>query len=256
MTVRYEKQGTTALVTLDRPDKLNALTLAMYDELSDAFDSARDDDSVAAVVLTGSGRAFCVGADLTESIPALSEGRFNISRWDGAHQKHSTLDKPVICAINGLALGGGFEIMLSTDLRIASSSARFGLPEPKVGVVPAGGTLARLTRQISYARAMELLLRAEPIDASTALDFGLVNRVVPADQVVGTALEWADGLAKLSGNALSVIVRSVRQLSDMPLEAAFHAEALYGQEAFASPDAREGLRAFADGDEPDFPSRR
>ncbi|MGW5381043.1 enoyl-CoA hydratase/isomerase family protein [Nocardia sp. NPDC003963] len=255
MTVRYEKQGTTALITLDRPGKLNALTLSMYDELAAAFDTARDDDAIAAVVLTGAGRAFCVGADLTESIPALAEGRFDISRWDGAHQKHTRLFKPVICAINGLALGGGFEIMLSTDLRIAAADARFGLPEPRVGVVPAGGTLARLTRQISYARAMELLLRAEQIDAGTALEFGLINRVVPPEQVVELALEWAEGLAALSGNALAVIKQSVQQLADMPLDAAFHAEALYGQKAFAAPDGHEGLRAFAARETPAFPSR-
>lgn len=255
MTVRYEKHGTTALITLDRPDKLNALSLSMYDELGAAFDSAREDDSIAAVVLTGVGRAFCVGADLTESIPALAEGRFDISRWDGAHQKHTRLFKPVICAINGMALGGGFEIMLSTDLRIASADARFGLPEPRVGVVPAGGTLARLTRQISYARAMELLLRAGQIDATTALEFGLINRVVPPEQVLGLAMEWAEGLAALSGNALAVIKQSVHQLADMPLDAAFHAEALYGQKAFASPDGREGLRAFASRETPEFPSR-
>ncbi|MGW6333090.1 enoyl-CoA hydratase/isomerase family protein [Nocardia rhamnosiphila] len=255
MTVRYEKHATTALIILDRPDKLNALTLSMYDELAAAFDSAREDDSIAAVVLTGVGRAFCVGADLTESIPALAEGRFDISRWDGAHQKHTRLFKPVICAINGLALGGGFEIMLSTDLRIAASDARFGLPEPRVGVVPAGGTLARLTRQISYARAMELLLRAEQIDAGTALEFGLINRVVPPEQVLALAMEWAEGLAALSGTALAVIKQSVHQLADMPLDAAFHAEALYGQKAFASPDGREGLRAFACRETPEFPSR-
>ncbi|GAA5064511.1 enoyl-CoA hydratase/isomerase family protein [Nocardia callitridis] len=256
MTVRYEKHGSTALVTLDRPDKLNALTLSMYDELALAFDTARDDAAVAAVVLTGAGRAFCVGADLTESIPALAQGRFDISAWDGAHQKHTRLFKPVICAINGLALGGGFEIMLSTDLRIASTEARFGLPEPGVGVVPAGGTLARLTRQISYARAMELLLLAEPLDARTALEFGLINRVVAPDEVLDRAMRWAEHLATLSGNALAVIKRAVHQLSDMPLDAAFHAEALYGQQAFAAPDAHEGLRAFTRRETPEFPSRQ
>lgn len=255
MTVRYEKQGSTALITIDRPQKLNSLTLSMYQELAAAFDTARDDDSVAAVVLTGSGRAFCVGADLTESIPALAEGRFDISEWDGAHQKHSRLFKPVICAINGITLGGGFEIMLSTDLRIASENATFGLPEPGVGVVPAGGTLARLTRQISYAAAMELLLLAQPVDATTALRMGVVNRVVPEADVLPLALEWAEHLATLSGQALETIKRSVHQLADMPLDAAFHAEALYGQQAFTSADARVGLQAFANRDKPQFPSR-
>lgn len=255
MTVRYEKVGSTAVITIDRPDKLNSLTLSMYEELGDGFDSARDDDGVAAVVLTGSGRAFCVGADLTESIPALAEGRFDISEWDGAHQKHTRLFKPVICAVNGLALGGGFEIMLSTDLRVASEAARFGLPEAGVGVVPAGGTLARLTRQISYAHAMELLLLSDQIDAATAFRMGLVNAVVEPERVLDTAMEWANRIASLSGNALAVTKKAVIQLGDMPLDAAFHAEALYGQQAFDSDDARAGLAAFAGRTTPRFPSR-
>jgi enoyl-CoA hydratase/carnithine racemase len=255
MSIGYDKVGSTAVVTIDRPEKLNSLTLAMYDELGRAFDEARDDDSVAAVVLTGSGRAFCVGADLTESIPALAEGRFDISEWDGAHQKHTRLFKPVICAVNGLALGGGFEIMLSTDLRVAADTARFGLPEAGVGVVPAGGTLARLTRQISYAHAMELLLLADQIDAATAHRMGLINAVVEPDRVLDTAMGWAERIASLSGNALDVTKRAVAQLSDMPLDAAFHAEALYGQQAFASEDARVGLAAFAERTVPKFPSR-
>lgn len=245
-----------ALVTIDRPDKLNALTLQMYDDLADAFARARDDDRVGVVVLTGAGdRAFCVGADLHESIPALAEGRFDISRWDGAHQKHTSLFKPVIAAVNGLCLGGGLEIMLSTDLRVCSEQARFALPETGVGVVPAGGTLTRLVRQVPYALAMELMLLGDQVDADTAHRMGLVNRVVPHDQVVPAALAMAHRLLSRSGTALEVIKSSVLQLSDMPAEAAFHAEALYGQRAFASDDAREGLAAFAERRPPRFPSR-
>lgn len=256
MSVLYEKVGATAVITLDRPEKLNSLTLSMYQDLGNAFDAARDDDAVAAVVLTGTGRAFCVGADLTESIPALASGRFDISEWDGAHQKHTRLFKPVICAVNGLALGGGFEIMLSTDLRVASKEASFGLPEASVGVVPAGGTLARLTRQISYAHAMEMLLIGQPVDAATAHRMGLVNEILPPAEVLPRAMEMAEHLAMLSGTALSIIKRSVLQLSDMPLDAAFHAEALYGQQAFGSADAQVGLEAFGSRSTPAFPSRR
>lgn len=257
MSVRLDREDGVAVITLDRPDKLNALTLAMYVELGAAFDRVRDDDSIGVAVLTGSGdRAFCVGADLTESIPALAEGRFDISHWDGAHQKHTRLHKPVIAAVNGLCLGGGFEIMLSTDLRIAAETARFGLPESGVGVVPAGGTLTRLTRQIPYAWAMELMLLGDQVDAPTALRYGLLNRVVPAPDLVDEALRLARGLLARSGRSLEVIKSAVLQLADMPQEAAFHAEALYGQQAFASDDAREGLRAFAERRAPDFPSRR
>ncbi|GAB3196061.1 crotonase/enoyl-CoA hydratase family protein [Nocardioides hungaricus] len=255
--VTYGVDAGVALVTLDRPDKLNALTLRMYDELAAAFDRARDDAAVGVVVVTGAGdRAFCVGADLHESIPALADGRFDISRWDGAHQKHTSLFKPVIAAVNGLCLGGGFELMLSTDLRVSSDRARFGLPEAGVGVVPAGGTLTRLARQVPYAHAMELMLLGDQVGADEALRMGLVNRVVPHGQVVDAALELAHRLLSRSGTALEVIKSSVLRLSDMPAEAAFHAEALYGQRAFTSDDAREGLAAFAERRPADFPTRR
>ncbi|MCA1226666.1 enoyl-CoA hydratase/isomerase family protein [Saccharopolyspora sp. 6M] len=257
MGITLEREGPVAVVRFDRPDKLNALTLAMYDELAEAFAEVRDDDSIAAAVLTGRGdRAFCVGADLEESIPALAEGRFDISRWDGAHQKHTDVFKPVIGAVNGLCLGGGFEILLSTDLRIASEQAEFQLPEPRVGVVPAGGTLVRLTRQIPHAWAMRLLLLAERLSAREALRYGLLNEVVPADEVLPTAIEWAERLAELSGTAVATIKEAVLRLGNLPPEEAFHSEALYGQRAFGSPDAAEGLAAFRQKRDPVFPSRR
>ena len=257
MTISLEKADGVATIRIDRPEKLNALTLAMYDELAEAFAEVRDDDTVAAAVLTGRGdRAFCVGADLTESIPALAEGRFDISRWDGAHQKHTRLYKPVIGAVNGLCLGGGFEILLSTDLRVAADHAQFGFPEAGVGVVPAGGTLVRLTRQIPQAWAMQLLLLGDRIGADDALRYGVLNAVVPAEKVLETATEWATRMARLSGSALGSIKESVLRLGDLPQDQAFHVEALYGQRAFTSPDAVEGLAAFAERRPPRFPSRR
>ncbi|MBZ6257844.1 enoyl-CoA hydratase/isomerase family protein [Streptomyces olivaceus] len=254
--ITLDRDGAVAVVRFDRPDKLNALTLAMYDELGAAFAEVRDDDSLAVAVLTGAGpRAFCVGADLTESIPALAEGRFDISHWDAAHQKHTRLFKPVIAAVNGLCLGGGFEIMLSTDIRIAADTAEFGLPETGVGVVPAGGTLSRLTRQIPYVWAMELMLQGDRIPAAQALRYGLLNDVVPAADVLDAALERAHRLAARSGSALGVVKEAVLRLGDLPQDQAFHSEAFYGQKAFTSPDAREGLAAFAERRAPRFPSR-
>jgi enoyl-CoA hydratase/carnithine racemase len=253
--VRLDRAGAIATITIDRPEKLNALTLAMYDELGQAFAEVRDDAAIGVAILTGEGdRAFCVGADLGESIPALTAGRFDISEWDAAHQKHSRLDKPVIGAVNGLCLGGGFEILLSTDIRIAADSAKFGLPETGVGVVPAGGTLVRLTRQIPYAFAMDLMLRGAPIDAATALRYGIVNEIVSAAELQGAALRVADQLLTRSWSALATVKRSVRELADLPLDDAFRREAELGQEAFTSDDAREGLAAFAEKRTPRFPS--
>ncbi|GAA5036280.1 enoyl-CoA hydratase/isomerase family protein [Microbacterium fluvii] len=253
--IGLERDGALAVITIDRPDKLNALTLSMYQELGAAFDEVRDDPRIGVAILTGAGdRAFCVGADLQESIPALGEGRFDISEWDGAHQKHSRLDKPVIAAVNGLCLGGGFEILLSTDIRVASSAASFALPETGVGVVPAGGTLVRLVRQIPYAFAMDLMLRGTRIDADTALRYGLVTRVVAPEELESTAHGIAEELLGKSRVALSVITRAVRELADLPYDEAFRREAQIGQEAFASADAREGLAAFAQRRPPVFPS--
>ena len=253
--VRLERTGAIATITIDRPEKLNALTLAMYDELGAAFAEVRDDPAIAVAVLTGAGdRAFCVGADLTESIPALTEGRFDISHWDAAHQKHSTLDKPVIGAVNGLCLGGGFEILLSTDIRIAADTATFAFPETGVGVVPAGGTLTRLARQIPYAFAMDLMLRGAPIDAATAQRYGILNEVVPVADLQDTAMRVADELLTRSRTAMATVKRSVRELLDLPTDAAFRREAELGQQAFTSDDAREGLAAFAERRPPRFPS--
>lgn len=255
--IRLERSGGTAVITIDRPEKLNALTLTMYDELGAAFAEVRDDARIGVAILTGTGdRAFCVGADLGESIPALAEGRFDISEWDPAHQKHSRLDKPVIGAVNGLCLGGGFEILLSTDIRVAVDTAGFALPETGVGVVPAGGTLARLVRQIPYAFAMDLMLRGGRIDAETAARYGILNRVVPAAELLATAHGIADELLSKSWTALATVKHAVRTLSELPLEEAFVLEATLGQQAFASDDARAGLAAFAQRRAPSFPSHR
>ena len=246
MSIAYEVREGVAEIRFDRPDKLNALTLAMYDELGAAWHAAAADDDVRAIVLTGSGdRAFCVGADLTESIPALASDRMDISAWDPAHVKDRPLDKPIVAAVNGLCLGGGFEILLATDIRIAADTATFAFPEATMGFVPAGGTLVRLSRQIAHAHAMELLLSAERFDAAHLHRIGIVNRVVPAAELREVAFAQARRLASLSPTALSTIKESVRVLADLPLDDAFAAEAAFGQRTFTSPDARTALEAFA-----------
>jgi enoyl-CoA hydratase/carnithine racemase len=246
MAIDYSKDGTVATIRINRPEKLNALTLVMYDDLGRAFAEAGRDDGVHVVVLTGAGeRAFCVGADLTESIPALAEGRFDISHWDPAHLKVEGFYKPVISAIRGLCIGGGFEIMLATDIRIAARDAQFQLPEAGHGFVPAGGTLVRLVRQIGYAHAMEIMLTAERFTAADMQARGVVNRLVDADEVEPAALELAGRIAKLSTSALQTIKEAALTLQHLPLAEAFHREAALGQRTFASDDARRGLAAFA-----------
>lgn len=246
MSIDFTTDGHVATVRINRPDKMNALTLAMYDDLGRAFHAIKDDDAVRAVVLTGAGdRAFCVGADLMESIPALASDKMDISAWDPAHIKFPGFYKPVVSAIKGMCMGGGFEIMLATDIRVAARNAVFQLPEPKHGFVPAGGTLVRLVRQIGYAHAMEIMLTADRFSADDLHAKGVINRVVDADQVEPVAFELAAKIAALSPTAIQTIKEAALTLQDLPLADAFHKEAALGQRTFTSADAKRGLAAFA-----------
>ncbi len=245
MAIDYEVRDRIAHVRFNRPEKLNALTLAMYEQLAEAFARANDDPEVRVVLLTGAGsRAFCVGADLTESIPALAEGRFDISEWDGAHIKQPGFYKPVVAAINGLCMGGGFEIMLAADIRVAAEDAVFALPEASLGFVPAGGTLVRLARQIPHAFAMELMMTAERFPASRLAEMGLLNRVVPAAELPQAALAYAEGIARKGRVALSVIKEAASTLGHLSLQEAFAREAQLGQRAFTCEEAKAGLQRF------------
>ncbi|CAN5499821.1 enoyl-CoA hydratase-related protein [soil metagenome] len=245
MGIVYQVEDGVATVRIDRPEKLNALTLAMYDELGSAFARAQADPLVRVVLLCGSGeRAFCVGADLTESIPALAEGRFDISEWDGAHIKQNGFYKPVVAAVNGLCMGGGFEIMLAADIRVASETAVFAFPEASMGFAPAGGTLVRLARQIPFAFAMELMLTAERFPAKRLAEMGLLNRVVPAAELDAVALAYARGIAAKGAVAVEVIKEAALTLGHLPFDEAFRQEAILGQRAFTSDEAKEGLRRF------------
>ena len=246
MAIDIQRDGAVATIRIARPEKLNALSLAMYQDLGKAFTEAAADDAIRSVVLAGAGeRAFCVGADLTESIPALASDRFDISEWDPAHLKNVPLYKPVVCAIRGLCIGGGFEIMLATDIRIVAEDAVFQLPEAVHGFVPAGGTLVRLIRQIGHAHAMEILLTAQRFSSSEMLAKGVVNRVLPAAEVEPAARELAERMAALSPSAVQTIKQAALTLQDLPYREAFAAEALLGQRTFTSEDARRGLAAFA-----------
>ncbi|MEF7613302.1 enoyl-CoA hydratase/isomerase family protein [Aquincola sp. MAHUQ-54] len=245
MAIRYHVDGAIAHVGIDRPDKLNAMTLAMYEDLGRAFLRARDDDAVRVVLLRGAGdRAFCAGADLTESIPALAEGRFDISRWDDAHLKRGDYFKPVVAAIHGVCFGGGFELMLATDIRVASADAVFSLPEAGMGFVPAAGTLTRLVRQLPFAIAMELMLTAERFTAQRLAGIGLLNAVVPREALMETALGYARRIAGMGPTAVRVIKQAALTLQHLPLTDAFAAEARLAQQAFESLEARAGLDQF------------
>ncbi len=246
MGIDVTRDGAVATVRFARPEKLNALTLAMYEDLGRAFSEIGRDDKIHAVMLAGAGdRAFCVGADLTESIPALASGRFDISAWDPAHLKTGGFYKPIVSAVRGLCMGGGFEIMLATDIRIAAEDAVFQFPEVDHGFAPAGGTLVRLTRQIAYAHAMELMLSGRRFSAEELRERGVVNRVVASDQVEPVAFEVASAIAEKSPVAVQTIKEAALTLYDLPLQEAFAREAALGQRAFTSDYAKETLARFA-----------
>lgn len=245
-SIDFTKDGHVAIIRINRPEKLNSLTLAMYDDLGRVFQEANSDTDMHAIVLCGEGpRSFCAGADLLESIPALASGRFDISTWDPAHIKYAGFNKPVISAVRGICMGGGFELMLATDIRIASEDAIFQLPEVMHGFVPAGGTLVRLVRQIGYAHAMELMLTGEKFSAEKMREIGVINRIVPSEKVDTTAIEIARRLAGFSPVAVQAIKEAALTLPDLPLTEAFSKEADIGQRTFTSPDAQKGLAAFA-----------
>lgn len=247
MAIEVTRDGAVATVRFARPEKLNALTLAMYDDLGRAFVEIGHDDRVHAVVLAGSGdRAFCVGADLTESIPALSSGQFDISAWDPAHLKTGAFYKPIVSAVRGLCMGGGFEILLATDLRIAADDAIFQFPEVGHGFVPAGGTLVRLTRQIAYAHAMELMLSGRRFTAAELLTRGVLNQVVASDQVEPVAMALAAAIADKSPLAVQTIKEAALTLYDLPVAEAFAREAILGQRTFTSEDAKRALARFTE----------
>jgi len=252
--VLVERHGSVALITLNRPDAMNAVNAALARALGDALEEFGNDASFRAAVLTGAGRAFCAGADLKE----LAAGR---SVHDASHPERGFaglvrhfIDKPIIAAVNGFALGGGTEIVLACDLAVMDKGTSLGLPEVRRGLVAAAGGLLRLHRQIPPKVAAEAVFTGAPIDAATALRWGLVNRVVPASEVLETALELAETVADNAPLAVRASKRIMMRSAtgsdwDSPMwdmnESEFAA-------VRASTDAREGATAFAEKRRPNW----
>lgn len=259
--VLYEKRQRTAWVTINRPEARNMMDAAVFAGLLDAWEEIRRDPDVWAVVLTGSGDVdFCAGGDLRSLIPLWTGARQpadDLERrvadpriLDSVMLKVDPIDKPIIAAVNGRALGGGTEILLLTDIRVASDHAVFALPEPRYGVVPGAGAMARLARQIPYAHAMKLMLTAAPITAGEALAYGLVSEVVPAARLLERAEELADLVCRNAPLSMGVIKRTVRETHTLDWPSAFSLEARLSAVATRSKDAREGPVAFKERREP------
>ncbi len=254
--VLFERRGGVALITLNRPEARNAISPEVVVRLASAWNELRGDPELRAAVVTGAGdRAFCAGADLARLIPLLGGQRAPEDDWDRALLAEPALanrallvegdaGKPVIAAVNGVAAGGGLEFLLGTDLRVAVPEARFGLPEVKRALFAGGGGPVRLSRQIPWARAMELCLTGELIGAEEALALGLLNRVVPRERLLDTALELAQQIAANGPIAVRATRAALRETGGLPESQALRYATQLGAPVYRSEDAVEGARAF------------
>ena len=244
-TLRTDVADAIATITVARPDKLNALNATVIRELGVAIDAARADDTVRGISLTGEGRAFVAGADISE-LASLSASAARQVALDGqaVFRRFETSPKPVIAAVNGFAFGGGCELAMACHLRIAADGAKFGQPEAKLGLLPGYGGTQRLPRLVGRGRALELLLTAQPIDAAEALRIGLVNRVVPADQLLAVARATLTQIAANGPLAVAGCLALVDLGAGLPLQEALAFEAAEFGAMFATADAAEGTRAF------------
>ena len=244
-TLLYEVDDGIAVITINRPDKLNALNALVIHELSHAFHQARSDGAVRGVVLTGAGaKSFVAGADIKQfpDLDALEGHRFAL-RGQAVFNRIEEMPKPVVAAVNGYALGGGCELALACHLRVASENASFGQPEVTLGIIPGYGGTQRLPRLIGRGLATELILTAERISAQRAYEIGLVNRVVPRDDLLETAKEIIATITAKAPLAVGMALEALRA-SDLPLhEGLRHEAALFGQTC-ATDDFKEGVAAF------------
>jgi enoyl-CoA hydratase/carnithine racemase len=247
MTIRLDIDDHVARVTIDRPEVLNALDQAATDELEVIWQRLEQDANIRAIVLTGIGeRAFCAGADMR-----AGNDRTGLEYWAHTHPTgfgglslRTTLDVPVIARVNGHALGGGLEMMLGCDIVIAATHATFGLPEPRVGRLPIDGGMVLLPRLLGYRRAMGMMLTGKRIDAATALDYGLINEVLPGGELDTAVERWLKEILACAPLSLRAIKQTARRTSHLP---ANEAQALRLPAAIAcltSEDGEEGVRAF------------
>ncbi len=269
MTVHYEERGHVALITIDRPERRGAMNVASYRQLARGWRSAAANPRVRAVVITGVGDSYCAGADLKEFIPMVAEGaRGRVASGErpaaeaGPEGASSDLTlavlrdidypKPIVAAVNGPCVASGMEMLLGTDLRIASPDAVFGLPEVCRGLFPSGGSTVRLPRQIPHVHAMDLLLTGRHVSAEEALRFGLINEVVEKPRLLARAFELAERIAANSPGAVSATKLSVLEGLKTGTPEAFARELEIGDAVFAGPDAIEGPRAFLEKRKPEW----
>jgi enoyl-CoA hydratase len=253
--VAYTERDRVAWITLDRPDKLNALNRRVFEELGAALDRLEASGDALVGVLHGAGRAFAAGADIQDYVDiSVHDYRAFMDVGRAVSDRLASLRKPMIAAVQGFALGGGFELVLACDLVVAADNARFGLPETKLGLVPGGGGTQRLPRLVGRMRAMELLISGRFLTADEAHSWGIVNHVVPKEELLTRAAELAASVAAQAPEAVSTIKRIVREGADAPLASALSLEQDATARLIVSSDAHEGIAAVIEKRPPSFGS--
>ena len=252
--IEEQQENGVVLLTLNRPEALNALNIELRQSLAHTFSRLADDPAVRCVVITGSDRAFVAGADIKVMAQAspMEMQQLKLHRY---WQSIADFPKPLLAAVNGLALGGGCELAMHADIIIAGQSAKFGQPEIKLGIMPGAGGTQRLTRLVGSKRALRLLLTGEIISAELAYDWGLVSQLVADDELITTALAMANTIAGMAPEAVSHIKETVALGQDMPLSAALTLERRAFNMLFDTRDQKEGMASFLEKRKPEFKGR-
>lgn len=241
----YEKKGAVGILTVNRPEALNAINSALLDELYDKVSEIAADESVRCLILTGSGKAFVAGADIGEMKDLSKQEGYEFGmRGHRSFTAVENLEIPVIAAVNGYALGGGCELALCADIRIASERAKFAQPEVGLGITPGFGGTQRLIRTVNRAKAMEMILTARIVSAQEALEMGLVSRVVPGEELMNTALALAESIAANAPVAVRNAKAAVRRSYARELNEDLEAEAKLFADCFETEDQRMAMTAF------------
>lgn len=256
MAVDYKREERIATITINRPETMNAMSVGAWQELNKALEEFRDDSEAWVAIITGAGeKAFCSGADIKEMVPFMKE--VTHTPWLGPPLNVRDLEiwKPIIAAINGLALGGGLEIVLACDIRIASENARLGLPEVRWSLIPGWGGTQRLPRMVPWCRAAEIILMGRAVDAQEAYRLGLINKVVPQKDLMPTARQWAQEICQLGPLAVRAAKEAMIRGTSTPLEEGLRLELDLLREIFETGDYQEGVRAFIEKRKPIFKAK-
>lgn len=251
MPIEYHIEDRIAVITINHPEVLNALSADGLIELTDLLKSFSDNPQLRACIITGAGeKAFCTGMDLKETIP---DGQGNLNaRPEDTLVRGFDIPKPLIAAVNGYALGGGLEIALACDIRVASENASFGLPEVTLGLIPGWGGTQRLARLIPFGKAVEMILTGKRIDAHEACNLNLVNKVVPLKDLMATAKEWAVQICDSAPLAMQAAKESLYRGLDMTLADGLKLESKLSGKAMSTKDFNEGRNAFLEKRKPDY----